>query len=76
LFFYDIVELAERKMEEKEGKGKKKKGAQGRQGTHGKKYLIQMERTAKNKEKAWKKHLKKHPTDDKARINIERLRGK
>jgi len=54
--------------------GSSKKGRQ--HSTHGNKYLKQTDRTRRNKEKAWKKHLKKNPTDAKARINIERLLGK
>ena len=54
--------------------GSSKKGRQ--HGAKGKKYMKQFDRTAKNKTKAWKKHLKKNPTDAKARINIEKLMGK
>ena len=54
--------------------GSSKKGRQ--HATQGGKYLKQTDRTRRNKEKAWKKHLKKNPTDAKARINIERLMGK
>ena len=54
--------------------GSSKKGRQ--HTAHGRKYLKQMDRTQKNKEKAWKKHLKTHPNDVVARKNIEKVRGK
>lgn len=54
--------------------GSSKKGRQ--HGANSKKYLKQFDRTSKNKNNSWKKHLKKNPTDLVARKNIERLRGK
>jgi len=47
------------------------KSAKGRQHTrHQQKYLRQFGRTAKNKTKAWTKHLKSHPKDEKAKHDI------
>ena len=46
----------------------------GRQHDHNKgKYLKQQDRTAKNKARAWKRHLVKHPNDKVAAANIKRL---
>lgn len=45
--------------------------AKGRQhANHKGKYLKQLGRTAKNKEKAWKLHLANHPNDKRAATSI------
>ena len=38
------------------------------------KYLKQFDRTYKNKEKAWAKHLKKYPNDGTAKEEIKKAR--
>lgn len=38
------------------------------------KYLKQFDRTYRNKEKAWKKHLKKYPNDERAKEQITEAR--
>ncbi len=43
--------------------GKSKKGRSSAKHNASGKYVRQARRTAKNKEKAWKKHLIKHPND-------------
>ncbi len=53
--------------------GSSKKGRQ--HAAHVGKYRRQADRTAKNKNKAWKAHLKLHPNDLVAKTNIERLMG-
>jgi hypothetical protein len=54
--------------------GASKKGRQHQ--AHLKKYLKQADRTSKNKNRAWKRHLKEHPNDIVAKKDIERLMGK
>jgi hypothetical protein len=51
-----------------------KKTIKGRGGRHGLKYLRQFDRTYRNKEKAWKKHLKKYPKDERAKEQITKAR--
>jgi hypothetical protein len=53
--------------------GASKKGRQ--HVAHARKYQRQTIRTAKNKEKSWKLHLRKHPNDEVAKENIQRLMG-
>jgi hypothetical protein len=53
--------------------GSSKKGRQ--HAAHTRKYMRQKDRTAINKNKAWKRHLKKHPNDVVAAVNIKRLMG-
>ena len=64
----------------KVSKSKAKVGGSSKKGrqhvAHARKYLKQMDRTASNKNKAWKLHLKNHPNDVVAQKNIERLMGK
>jgi len=65
-------EITVRKQKVKVGGGSKK----GRQhGTHERKYSRQFDRTAKNKENAWSRHLAKHPKDLQAREQIKKARG-
>jgi len=52
--------------------GASKKGRQ--HVAHQRKCLRQWERTAKNKLKAWRKHLDKHPNDARAKENIGRAK--
>jgi len=52
--------------------GSSKKGRQ--HATHGRKYQRQFDRTAKNKERAWSKHLASHPNDLIAKGNIGKAR--
>jgi hypothetical protein len=54
--------------------GSSKKGRQ--HAVHIKKYLKQADRTSKNKNRAWKKHLSNHPKDLVAKKDLERLMGK
>jgi len=42
---------------------------------HAEKYRRQLIRTRKNKERAWTRHLAKHPLDVKAKENIKRVRA-
>jgi hypothetical protein len=52
------------------------KNAKGRQHVHHEgKYRKQVDRTRRNKEKAWKKHLANHPNDKVAKADIMRLMG-
>lgn len=53
--------------------GSSKKGRQ--HVAHERKYVKQKDRTAKNKERAWKRHLKNHPNDMRAKEDIKRVRG-
>ena len=41
-----------------------------------KKYTYQYARTAKNKVKAWDRHLKNHPNDKEARVHIPVAKSK
>ena len=54
--------------------GSSKKGRQHEK--HKMKCLRQKDRTSKNKNKAWKRHLQNHPNDLVAIKNIERLMGR
>jgi hypothetical protein len=53
--------------------GKSHKGRQ--HVAHERKYKKQADRTRRNKEKAWKKHLANHPKDGVAKAAIQRLMG-
>lgn len=52
--------------------GSSKKGRQ--HGAHSKKYLKQWEKTARNKENAWKRHLEKYSNDKKAKEDIKKAK--
>ena len=59
-------------------KSKSGSSAKGRQAGHHKatgKYIRQRARTAKNKEKRWKRHLSNHPKDLQAIRNIDLAKG-
>jgi hypothetical protein len=60
-------------------KQKKSKTAGSKKGRqhdrHKMKCMRQFDRTSKNKNKAWKLHLKNHPNDVVAKKNIERVMG-
>lgn len=57
------------------GKSISGKSAKGRQHVaRQRKYQKQFERTAKNKERAWKKHLANHPKDLQAREQIKKIK--
>ena len=58
-------------VKKRPGKSKSGSSAKGRQSGHNKatgKYVRQRARTAKNKEKRWKKHLANHPKDFQAEV--------
>ena len=59
-------------------KSKSKVGGSSKKGrqhvVHTRKYQKQKDRTSKNKEKAWSKHLAKHPKDMKAKEDIKKAK--
>ena len=64
------IRIAKKRMKVSGGS---KKGRQ--HSVHERKYRMQMDRTSKNKEKARVNHLKTHPNDVKAKIDIKKARG-